>query len=168
MFEKPTFILQDLDLIKKITVKNFDIFADRDTVVDFSRDPILVASIFFQRANEWKKTRITLIPSFAVNKIKTTMNLVSTCTTEFIDELAKQHETTVDIDVKDTFSRLIIDIIASFAFGVTINSMKDKCNPFYLLVKKTELSVVKLLFMSMFPFLAKVRVCNFFLLLKRV
>lgn len=66
----------------------------------------------------------------------------------------------VEIDVKDTVTRYTNDVIASSAFGIEVNSLKDKENEFYLLGKSASdfsgIMMLKFIGFLLFPKLMKV------------
>lgn len=69
--------------------------------------------------------------------------------------------------MKDAFSRYTNDVIATSAFGIKVDSLKDKENEFYLMGLKastfTPLQFIKMIFILVSPRLAKVNqltLCN--------
>lgn len=62
--------------------------------------------------------------------------------------------------MKDTVTRYTNDVIASSAFGIEINSLKDKENEFFKLGKMAfnfgGLTIFKMIAISLFPRLMKV------------
>lgn len=58
--------------------------------------------------------------------------LMEQCATNFVQHFVLKDEDLLEIEVKETFSRYINDVIASTCFGYQCDSMKDKNNEFYL------------------------------------
>lgn len=72
----------------------------------------------------------------------------------------------VEIDVKDTVTRYTNDVIASSAFGIEVNSLKNKDNEFYKLGKLASdfsgIVMLKFIGFSLFPKLMNVSKKNCF------
>ena len=63
--------IADLDMLKEVTVKQFDIFQDRPYSPDFlRRKPSTARGIFNARGDYWKKLRVVLSPTFSTGKMK--------------------------------------------------------------------------------------------------
>ena len=64
-------VIADLDMLKEVMVKQFDIFRDRPHVPDFLRRKSGTArGIFNARGDYWKKLRVVLSPTFSTGKMK--------------------------------------------------------------------------------------------------
>ncbi|XP_050460258.1 cytochrome P450 9e2-like [Cataglyphis hispanica] len=160
-FTAPAVLLRDPELIKNVMVKDFEIFHDHRSFVDESVDPLFSKNIFSLRGDRWREMRNTLSPSFTASKMKIMFNLVSKCSREFVNYLVDHPEMYAAIETKQIFRRYTTDVIATTAFGINVNSMKDQNNEFY--VKGIEISKVfsefltifKFMFMYIFPRFAK-------------
>ncbi|XP_050460259.1 cytochrome P450 9e2-like [Cataglyphis hispanica] len=159
-FATPAVLLRDPELIKDVLVKDFEIFHDHRSFVDFL-DPLFSKNIFLLRGDRWKEMRNTLSPSFTTSKMKIMFDLVLKCSREFVNYLIDHPELCVAIETKQIFRRYTTDVIATTAFGISVNSMKDSNNEFY--VKGIEvtkafsefLTLFKFTFMRIFPRFAK-------------
>lgn len=118
----PVMFVTDPDLIRTITIKDFDSFVNRRT---------LVASEEFQgmlqvlRDKEWKETRAVMSPTFSASKLKGMHELciqTSNRLLTYIDDTVKESGF---FEAKDTFGRYTMDNIALCAFGVDCNSFDD-------------------------------------------
>ncbi|XP_011705918.1 PREDICTED: cytochrome P450 9e2-like, partial [Wasmannia auropunctata] len=153
-------LLRDPELFKDIMVKNFEHFPDHRKTIDESIEPIFAKNIFFLRGDCWKEVRNTLSPSFTASKMKFMFDLLLKCSHDFVNYLVDHPELCHTIETKETFRRYTADVIATAAFGISINSMKDRDNEFYRSGMETTtisiglLTVIKFLFMSMCPRLA--------------
>ncbi|XP_070151623.1 cytochrome P450 9e2-like [Polyergus mexicanus] len=160
-FATPAVLLRDPELIKEVLVKDFEIFHDHRSFVDESLDPLFSKNIFSLRGDRWREMRNTLSPSFTANKMKMMFDLVSKCSREFVDYLVDHPELCNAIETKQIFRRYTTDVIATTAFGISVNSMKDQNNEFYVRgIEMTKtfsgfLIMFKLMFMRVFPRFAK-------------
>ncbi|XP_019875697.2 cytochrome P450 9e2-like [Aethina tumida] len=133
-FLLPTLVLRDPDLIKQITVKDFDHFTDHSTTVP--GEPMLSKNLFTLKGQEWKDMRATLSPSFTSSKMKGMFTLISDCANNFVEYFKQINKNTITIEMRDTFTRFTNDAIATTAFGIKVDSLKDRNNQFYVMGKE--------------------------------
>ncbi|XP_032682977.1 cytochrome P450 9e2-like [Odontomachus brunneus] len=127
----PLVLIRDPELIKDIMVKDFEHFPDHRTFASEDIDPLFGKNIFSLRGNRWKEMRNTLSPSFTASKMKAMFELVSKCSREFSEYLADHPEECSSVDTKEIFRRYTTDVIATSAFGISVNSLKDRNNEFF-------------------------------------
>ncbi|XP_058462580.1 cytochrome P450 9e2-like isoform X2 [Malaya genurostris] len=140
-FMQPIFMLRDPDVIKKITVKDFDFFSDHTPTMtngaaedEVGGDSLFGNSLFALRGQKWRDMRSTLSPAFTGSKMRHMFELVAKCAqslADFFNSEAKAGEI-LEYEMKDTFSRFGNDVIATVAFGIEVNSLKDRENDFYV------------------------------------
>ncbi|XP_071651117.1 cytochrome P450 9e2-like [Temnothorax longispinosus] len=128
----PNVLLRDPELIKGVMVKDFEYFPDHRSFVDESVEPLFGRNTFFLRGDRWKEMRNTLSPSFTASKMKFMFDLISECSHDFVNYLVDHPEICHTIDTKEAFRRYTNDVIATAAFGISVNSMKDQNNEFYI------------------------------------
>lgn len=161
-FLTPTLLLRDPDLIKQITIKDFDHFMDRRSVIPEDSEPLFSKNLFSLRGQQWKNMRATLSPSFTSSKMKDMFTLISECAHDFVEHFKNNHnQHIITIEMKDAFTRFANDVIATTAFGIKVNSLEDRTNKFYVMGKDiTNFSNfwrgMKLLGYFAFPMLFKV------------
>ncbi|XP_012540006.1 cytochrome P450 9e2-like [Monomorium pharaonis] len=153
----PIFLIRDPDLIKSMLVKNFEAFPNRK---GFSENDLLLAkNLSSLRGEKWRNVRTILSPSFTSSKMKMMFTLMSECAEDFTKFLSTLPEDKCEIDTKDAFSKYTNDVIATCAFGMKINSMKDPTNKFYVNGKESTNFVrgsLKFLLLRSFPSLGKI------------
>ncbi|XP_011172813.1 cytochrome P450 9e2-like [Solenopsis invicta] len=160
-FGTPAVLLRDPELIKDVMVKDFEHFLDRRTFVDEDMEPLFGKNVSALRGDRWREMRTILSPSFTASKMKFMFDLVSKCSKEFVDYLDNHPEICQAIETKGAFRRYANDVIATAAFGISINSMKDRDNEFYVRgVEATKfssglLSMAKFILIRKCPKLAK-------------
>ncbi|XP_012529711.2 cytochrome P450 9e2-like [Monomorium pharaonis] len=158
LITKPTFLVRDPELIKSILVKDFEAFQNRRGFSDLS-DPLFAKNLFSLRGEEWRNVRTLLSPSFTSSKMKMMFTLMSECAENFTKFLSTLSEDKCEMDTKDAFSKYTNDVIATCAFGIKINSMKDPTNKFYVYGKEAfnffRSRSLKFLFLRSFPSLGR-------------
>lgn len=76
IFNRPGLLLRDLDLIKNVLIKDFNMFADRYSSSDPHSDAIGANNLFFAKNPKWKDIRTKLTPVFTSGKMKQMFYLV--------------------------------------------------------------------------------------------
>nr|WIT94147.1 cytochrome P450 monooxygenase CYP9AN7 [Euwallacea interjectus] len=131
-FMRPKLVVRDPDLIRKITVKDFDHFVDHVAVTDPKVDPLFAKNLVSLKGDEWRKMRASLTGLFTSSKMRAMFTLISEAAENFVKHIQEQDIGTVtDIEIKDAFTRFTIDVIATTAFGVEVNSLAEPDNEFY-------------------------------------
>ncbi|XP_034180230.2 cytochrome P450 9e2-like [Osmia lignaria lignaria] len=130
-FSTPGVVIRDPVLIREIAIKNFEHFPDHQSFINEKIDPIFGKNVFSLRGERWKEMRSTLSPSFTASKMRFIFELVSKCSQEFVNYLYNHPEFSSSIEAKDAFTRYTNDTIATVAFGISVNSLRDRENEFY-------------------------------------
>ncbi|KMQ92393.1 cytochrome p450 9e2 [Lasius niger] len=156
----PVFWLRDPEIIKSILVKNFEAFPDRRGFADLN-EPLLANNLFSIRGQKWRDVRALLSPSFTSSKMKMMFTLMSECAVDFANFLSTSVPAEKsDMEIKDAFTKYTNDVIATCAFGIKIDSMKDPTNKFYVYGKEATSFFVtrtfKFLLLSTFPTLGRI------------
>ncbi|KAH0999927.1 hypothetical protein HUJ04_008163 [Dendroctonus ponderosae] len=135
-FSIPTLIIKDPELLKQLTIRDFDHFTDHRTLIDADVDPLWAGHLFALTGRKWKDMRATLSGSFSSSKIKNLFNLMNGAAENFVTFFLNKNEKLIVLEMRDTFSRFANDIIATTAFGIEVDSLKSPNNPFHLLGKR--------------------------------
>ncbi|ALC46039.1 Cyp9f2 [Drosophila busckii] len=159
---KPLLMIRDPELIKQITIKDFDHFINHRNIFGNDEehaqhmDNLFGSSLFSMRDARWKDMRSTLSPAFTGSKMRQMFQLMDIVAKEAVDCLKRDKLPAdgFDLDLKDYCTRFTNDVIASTAFGLQVNSFKERNNKFYLMGKKlttfnTWLNIKFLLFTTM-------------------
>ncbi|XP_059611831.1 uncharacterized protein LOC132258517 [Phlebotomus argentipes] len=178
MFEmrRPVFFIRDPELIKQLTVKDFDHFLDHRLNIDENHEPLFGRNLLTLKGQKWRDMRSTLSPAFTGSKMRTMFHLVSECCSETMNYLEKESKggKPTLTNLKDLFSRFTTDVIASCSFGIKVDSLRNRDNQFFLYGKEgTDLSRYRTLaffLLMMFPKFCKIfrihiftqAFCNFF------
>lgn len=159
-FTRPAILLTDLDMIKRVFVKDFDHFVDHGNYYNEKDDPIS-ATLFNVNEESWRRLRASLSPTFTASKLKTffpnVLEIVDTNLIRAMDGLVEEQPR--GFPVQDLMSRLTTDIIGDVAFGLKCNSFEDPTNEFRrmgtLSFKRTIYRTLKINFITLFPRLAR-------------
>ena len=159
-FRRPVAVIMDLDLLKNITVKDFDHFINRRP---FARreDPTLMGRILFSmEGQEWKDTRSAMSPTFTTGKIRRMFAIFTESSNRMAEFLKKEIGSSKELDLRDTCSRFTMDVVASTAFGVDSQVFVDRDSIFSVMGKRIQkqfsgLRVFKLFISFLLPGLMK-------------
>ncbi|XP_023721087.1 cytochrome P450 9e2 isoform X3 [Cryptotermes secundus] len=139
MFKQPVLVLRDLELIKAIAVKDFEYFTDHRSVLPTDAEPVWSRILFALKGQRWRDMRATLSPAFTSSKMKTMFVLLSECCQNFVHFLeqcyqqTQQNECKIEKEMKDFYTRYTNDVIATAAFGIGVDSLKQPTNEFYMM-----------------------------------
>ncbi|KAF2898022.1 hypothetical protein ILUMI_08153 [Ignelater luminosus] len=128
----PMLLIRDPELIKQITVKDFEHFIDHFHFFPTNDEPLWEKNLFLLKGEKWREMRTTLSPSFTSSKMKLMFGLINDCAKQFVKYYEEQNENVIQLEMKDTFTRYANDVIATSAFGVTCDSIRNRDNEFYL------------------------------------
>ncbi|XP_066260490.1 cytochrome P450 9e2-like [Euwallacea similis] len=152
-FFKPKLVIRDPELIRRITVKDFEHFEDRSAMADPKADPLFAKNLLSLKGDEWKKMRSTLTNSFTGSKMKLMFGLMVEAAANFTKYFGEQKGHTIEVEMKDAFTRFTIDVIATTSFGVKVNSLFEPNNQFFKMGKEiTELNFKAFLKVLLFQF----------------
>ncbi|XP_022128817.2 probable cytochrome P450 9f2 [Pieris rapae] len=126
---KNIIMIRDPEIIKAVTVKDFEHFVDHRDFIPVEVEPLMGDSMFSMKGDRWRDMRTTLSPAFTSSKMRRMMPFMNEISANII-EYVKEH-IDEDMNIDDLIRRYTNDVIASTAFGLTVNSLKDKDNEFY-------------------------------------
>ncbi|XP_063702730.1 probable cytochrome P450 9f2 [Culicoides brevitarsis] len=133
----PILLVRDVELIKEITVKKFDCFANHVFSEIPEVDKIFGKGLFTMVDQKWRVTRNMLSPAFTGLKMRTMFKLMNDCAENTANSISEKLVGGMYMcEVKDLFNRYCNDTIATTIFGVEVNSIKDLENEFFLMGKQ--------------------------------
>ncbi|XP_018354002.1 PREDICTED: cytochrome P450 9e2-like [Trachymyrmex septentrionalis] len=159
--KNPIIMLRDPELIKSVTLKHFDMFMDHISFVDENQDPVFGKNLAALRGERWREIRSILSPAFTSSKMKSMYKLMFNCGVDFGSYLAQLSPEERIMEIKDVFTRFTNDVIATCAFGVKVDSMRNRKNDFYVYGTEATNFTGNLIFLKMYilrslPWLARI------------
>jgi cytochrome P450 family 9 len=128
-------MLRDPDLIKQVGIKDFDNYTDHQSLFGNSLNDLFGNSLFRLTGAKWRDMRATLSPVFTGSKMRNMFGLISKCGENMVSTFkleAKEKGPQVH-EMKNLFKRFATDVVATSAFGIEVNSFKDRDNLVYKL-----------------------------------
>ncbi|KAL6425692.1 hypothetical protein ACFW04_009651 [Cataglyphis niger] len=154
-FSQLVVVLRDLELIKSIGIKNFDSFHDHIFFGSDAQDPLFGKNLIALRGDEWRDVRALLSPSFTSSKMRAMFQLMTECAVNFSEYLVKVPPEKRIMEMRDIFSRYSTDVIGTCAFGISVDSMRDPENDFYMFGTKAinfnTIALIKILLYQHMP-----------------
>ncbi|KYM76793.1 Cytochrome P450 9e2 [Atta colombica] len=155
----PIVVIRDPELIKSIALKHFDNFMDHRSFINENQDPLFGRNLFALRGEKWRQVRSLLSPAFTSSKMKNMFKLMSDCGVNFGNYLAQLPPEQRILEMKDVFTRYTNDVIATCAFGVSVDSTKNPKNEFYIYGKEATVfnttAFIKFYIFRSLPWLAR-------------
>ncbi|CRL01990.1 CLUMA_CG015341, isoform A [Clunio marinus] len=148
----------DPELVKRITIKDFDHFVNHSDEVT-SSDKMFNKSLVALRDKKWREMRTALSPIFTSSKMKMMYENVvihAENFTRFYENRARKGEILI-IDALDTFARFTADGIATSVFGFHTDCVVNQQSNTFRIVKKMvhdffgPLGILKFMFAFAFP-----------------
>ncbi|XP_050451602.1 cytochrome P450 9e2-like [Cataglyphis hispanica] len=157
-FMTPVYVIRDPDLITTIAIKNFDNFCNHNNFLT-ETDPLLSRNLFNLKGDHWREMRKLISPTFTSGKIKIMFKLMCECAENLVDFLANDSGNIgKTYDMKNLLGRYANDVVATCAFGISVDSFKHPNNDFLLLAKEAAnftANPVKFLIIKNFPLLGR-------------
>jgi len=126
VFFFPIAIVTDLDLIKQILVKDFNVFVNRGHYLNTKHDPIS-AHMFNIEDEPWKFMRNKLSPAFSSGKLKAMFPTIMKLADKFVDVAGSNDS----LDVRDLGARFASDVLGSVGFGIECNAMSTNDSDYH-------------------------------------
>uniref|UniRef100_A0A182W200 Cytochrome P450 n=1 Tax=Anopheles minimus TaxID=112268 RepID=A0A182W200_9DIPT len=126
---QPTIMITDLELIKRVLIKDFAYFPDHG-VYHIERVDALSCHLFCLEGSKWKSIRSKLTPTFTSGRMKGMFPILMEVSKNFTQFLRTEVGSSAEVDVKDYCARMMIDNIGGCAFGIECNSFHDPNSAF--------------------------------------
>ncbi|XP_022082457.1 uncharacterized protein LOC110974856 [Acanthaster planci] len=159
-FRQPVLVVSDPEILKHILVKSFSNFYNRwkRPMVRYDRSPV-GRGMFFLEDGDWKNIRNTLTPSLTGAKMKQMSPVINECCDTLITSISEARTGGKAVDCKALFGAFTMDVIARCAFGLNVDSQKDKDDPFVqnarIFLDPRRLRGPHIILSAIFPVLAR-------------
>lgn len=124
---KPFLLIADTDLLKKIQIKDFHLFASRSLIIEsgINPNPRLKKSLIMCEENRWKQMRSTLTPTFSGSKLRQMTPIIESTIRKFVDRVESYSANDQEFNIYELYQCLTMDTIAKVGFGFDTGS-QDK------------------------------------------
>lgn len=119
--------------------------------IDSNLDELLGKTLVSLKGQEWRQMRATLSPAFSGSKLRQMFKLIQKSNENSIQTLNERITLGGEVlEMKDFFTNFTIDVIATCAFGLEVNSTKNPENDFKKIAMKTLNPNLAVLFVKIF------------------
>ncbi|XP_054737901.1 uncharacterized protein LOC129244309 [Anastrepha obliqua] len=126
---KPALLVRDLELVKRVLIKDNNYFSNRHASADPHFDSMGSDNLFFAKNPVWKELRAKLSPVFSSGRMKQMFPLMQEMAQQYDSYLCtlkidSETKSTV-LEIKESNSLYTTDVIAITAYGVKSNSLQN-------------------------------------------
>lgn len=118
----PDLMVKDLDIIKNIMIKDFDLFIERG--VEFN-DKDLGTNLFHANGETWQLLRKRFTPLFTSAKLKNMMHLMNRPADKLVDYIEEVIKVQREQEVYGLVKRFTLANISACAFGLDVDSFNN-------------------------------------------
>lgn len=123
----PVLLIRDPDLVESFLIKDFSHFYNRGN--PSNPETKLGKHLLNLKDERWKGLRNKLTPTFTTGKLKGMHSQLVECGENLIRSM-KKLEDGRPFEIRDVVSRFTMDVIASCAFGLNLDTINDSESPF--------------------------------------
>ncbi|KAG5669767.1 hypothetical protein PVAND_000061 [Polypedilum vanderplanki] len=155
---QPFYYITDLELIKNITIKDFNNFINRG-VYSNEKDEPLTAHLFTLEDEKWRFLRNKLSIAFTSGKMKLMYYTIGDKGHDLVTLIEKASKNNKTINIKDITNLFATDVVSSVAFGMESNTMNGEHPELKRFFKEIfaadGYTMLKFFFLMSFPKLGK-------------
>lgn len=126
--QKPSLMVRDPELVEAVLIKDFSILSDRGSSDDPNASKVS-KHLLNLKEEQWRNMRNKLTPTFTSGKLKGMHSQLVDCGSSLMKYML-QLEDSRPFEVRDVISRFTMDVIASCAFGLNIDTINDPDSEF--------------------------------------
>ena len=158
---KANVLINDVELAKRIQIKDFSNFSDRQTLgikYGLHPNPKYYLHLISAQGAQWKELRTLLNPTFSAVKLKAMTPIMDSCIDILLDKVEKRAASGGEFDLYEAFQLLTTDVIAKCALGIDTDVQNNPDDEFFRAAKRlfdTHPSRFRLMF-TCFPELDRV------------
>lgn len=135
MMLRQTLMVNDLEQVKTILVKDFAHFTDHSFEMSEKHEP-LANHLFNLGGERWKNLRIKMTPTFTTSKMKMMFDSINSCADVMKNYLVNDIKDGQIEDVKEILAKFSTDVIGCCAFGIECDSFKNPNSQFRKMGKR--------------------------------
>ncbi|NP_001303638.1 probable cytochrome P450 6d5 [Cimex lectularius] len=154
---KPLLMIKDPELVKNITIKDFEHFSDHSPFLDSTKGTdIVLHSIFFMKSEEWKKRRSVLTHLFTPKRLKTIHTMTGPIMDSFFPKFDQCAKDDLDIDMDPTLTELTMNVITKTFIGIDVKDQSAFLKASHMFSYPDTPSLIKSFLYTLHPLIHKV------------
>ncbi|KAJ8714507.1 hypothetical protein PYW07_002732 [Mythimna separata] len=148
----PCVLIRDLDILKHILIKDFEVFTDRG--IEFGSEG-LGQNLFTADGDTWTALRNRFTPIFTSGKLKNMFYLMDEGANTFVDYIGAECQKRKEFEVHSLLQTYTLSTISACAFGVSYDSLGDKMKALQLVDQIITTTSYGSEFIMMYPTIMK-------------
>ncbi|CAG2106565.1 unnamed protein product [Medioppia subpectinata] len=125
---KPILRIGDPELVKKVLVKEFNVYQTRRETSN-AKHPVIDLIISQASGDDWRRMRSTATPTFSSAKLRKVFKLLDQSMNGFVEALKTKAVPQRVVDMKWWFACYSMDVIANCIFGASTQAYTDPTDP---------------------------------------
>ncbi|XP_037539370.1 thromboxane-A synthase [Nematolebias whitei] len=125
---RPVVVIADPEMLRQVLVKDFSSFPNR-MMFSAATKP-MKDCLLLLRNERWKRVRSIVTSTFSTAKLKEMVPLINTAVDALMTNLNVHAESAQAFDIHKCFGCFTMDVIASVAFGIQVDSQNNPDDPF--------------------------------------
>ncbi|XP_029950461.1 cytochrome P450 3A40-like [Salarias fasciatus] len=154
---QPVLCITDPAMIKTVLIKEcYSFFTNRR---NFRLNGPLYDAVSIAEDDQWRRIRSVLSPSFTSGRLKEMFSIMQHHSAILVNNMKKMADKDEPLEMKEFFGPYSMDVVASTAFSVDIDSLNNPSDPFVTNIKKMlKFDLLDPLFLAvaLFPFLGPI------------
>lgn len=139
-FEGPQSMIvsADLNFLQEVLIKQFHAFHSRKIFpLQYNPDSEVGIHMFLANGRRWKRLRKSLNPAFSsLNMRKLYDGIMKSALRQLSTNFDKKAAFGKEFDIYEDFQQLTCDVTCTWAFGLSVESLKDGRDPFFVQLRK--------------------------------
>ena len=134
---EPILVVNDLNFIRDILIKDFSKFVDRGTLLHEKVEP-LSPHLFNLEPKRWRPLRLKLSPVFTSGKLKEMFYLLTECSNHlkaFLEQKFSDKNETI-VECREFTAKFTTDVIGVCAFGLQMNALESEDSAFRIMGRR--------------------------------
>ena len=113
---RPMYIISDVNFLQEVFIKQFSSFHSRRGNILNRRRPNGAANLFSAHANQWRRQRHVINPTFTTLKLKTMTPLMNKCIESLMVKVSEMDGN--EFNIYEMYKRLTMDVICKQPLSV--------------------------------------------------
>ncbi|XP_054461307.1 cytochrome P450 3A40-like [Anoplopoma fimbria] len=154
---QPVLCITDPAMIKAVLIKEcYNLFTNRR---NFRLNGQLHDAVSIAEDDQWRRIRSVLSPSFTSGKLREMFDIMKHHSANLTSSMKKKADKDEPLEPKEYYGPYSMDVVASTAFSVDIDSLNNSSDPFVTNIKKMlkfDLFNPLFLIVACFPFMGPI------------
>jgi cytochrome P450 len=138
-------ILTNLETVKAVNIKDFNIFSDRHLRLDHAYSEVMNNMLSFQTGDDWKRLKGILTQAFSTRRLRRIHNSFNVSGNKLVEFLRNQMKNTVsgDFEIVGPVNKYLLDLISTSVFGIDSEIYSETTSLFEIFTKEIQDTMIR-------------------------